>query len=186
MPYRNTPYIADKALQTPALWSEHTLSTCHFENTRRAHVPFACLDIKKTFTPPVWLTCLHVQNVRFVRLKTHVLDAHFYYDKRTSKTRVFGDSKARVKNARFYSKSHVEDARFDTQKCAFLTRVFRNPKAHAKNARFYGKSGVKGARFAVRSHAFDVSVCNQTPEQAFMTTLACHIHVSSPLSRPSE
>ncbi len=28
--------------------------------------------------------------------------------------------------------------------------------------------------FAVKSHAFDVSVCNQTPEQAFMTTLACH------------
>ncbi len=64
----------------------------------------------------------------------------------------------------FYRKSHVEDARFDTQNCAFPTRVLHNPKARTKNARFHGKS-----------HAFDVSVCNQTPEQAFMNTLACHI-----------
>ncbi len=77
------------------------------------------------------------------------------YDKRTSKTRVFGGSKARVKNTRFIG-NH-------TSRTPFWYTKPRVSDAHSPQS-----------QSAVKSHAFDVSVCNQTPEQAFMTTLACH------------
>ncbi len=40
--------------------------------------------------------------------------------------------------------------------------------------RFYSTSQFEDARFAVKSHAFDVSVCKQAPEQTFMNTMAFH------------
>ncbi len=91
------------------------------------------------------------------------------YDKRTSKTRVFGDSKARVKNARFIG-NHTSRTRVLIHKTARFRRAFSIiPKRALRTRVFMAKRA-----FAVKSHAFDVSVCNQTPEQAFMTTLACH------------
>ncbi len=49
------------------------------------------------------------------------------YDKRTSKTRVFGDSKARVKNARFYRRSHVEEVLLSNRMLLTCQCAIRRP-----------------------------------------------------------